>query len=116
MKKILLVLLLVMSASCSNSEEEDAFIAAAKGYYTLDGVTPTEVTVNNDGDIYVGGVKTYDFDEGVTDTRAIYEDEIIKDYYGFSINGTKLSKTKISYLTEKSVVFIDLEVFATKKP
>ena len=116
MKKILLVLLLMMGASCSNSKKDEAFLNAVRGFYTLDNEsTTTEVIVNAEGDIYVGGVKVYDLEEVKTDTTAIYEHEIIKDYYGFSINGTKLSKTKMSYLTEKSVIFNDLEDFATKK-
>jgi len=115
MKKILLLLFLGLSASCSTSEKEDAFIAAAKGIYTLDSDSTTEVIVNNDGDIYIGSIKTYDFDEGVTDTTAIYEHEIIKKYYGFSINGTILAKTKTIYSTENSVQFTDLDDFATKK-
>ncbi len=114
MIKILLLLLLVTSVSCSNSKE-DTFIASAKGYYSLESDPTKEVLVNNEGDIYIGGIKTYDFEKIETDTRAIYEHEIIKDYYGFSITGTKLAKTKTSYSTEKSVLFNDLEDFATKK-
>ena len=116
MKKILLILFLVMGTSCSSTEtkKEDAFIAAAKGVYTLD--ARTEVIVKNNGDIYVAGVKTYDLGEVKTETTAVYKHEIVKDYYGFSINGTKLSKTKTSYTTEKSVLFNDLEDYATKKP
>ena len=116
MKKILLVLLLMMmSASCSNSEKEDAFIAAATGFYTLDADPTKVITVNNDGDIYLGGVKIYDLEEVKTDNTAIYEDEIMKDYYGFSVTSTKLEKSKTSYTKEKNVVFTDLENYATKK-
>ena len=115
MKKILLILLLALTAACSNSKKEDAFIAAAKGNYSLDATPATEVMVNNEGDIYVGGVKIYDLEEVKTDNTAIYEHETIKDYYAFSITSTKLEKSKTSYSKEKDVLFTDLEDFATKK-
>ncbi len=116
MKKILLVLLLTVSAGCSDYKKDEAFLTAAKGFYSLDATPAIEVIVNAEGDVYVDGVKIYDLEEVKTDTTAIYEHEIVKDYYGFSINGTKLSKTKTSYTTEKSVLFNDLEDYATKKP
>ena len=115
MKKILLILFLVMGTSCSSTEtkKEDAFIAAAKGVYTLD--ARTEAIVKNDGDIYVAGVKTYDLDEVKTETTAVYKHEIEKKYYGFSIDGTNLKKTATSYTRGKDVLFTDLVDFATKK-